>query len=67
MSAIIRHTVGAICAVVVLYADVISQVGGKYVQSSSIMSNPNTDPHTFEASPAVARAAWWVQMPGKRP
>ena len=37
------------------YADVIAQVGGKYVQSSSIMSNPNTDPHTFEASPAVAR------------
>ena len=37
------------------YADVISQVGGKYVQASSIMSNPNTDPHTFEASPAVAR------------
>jgi zinc/manganese transport system substrate-binding protein len=37
------------------YADVIAQVGGKYVRASSIMSNPNTDPHTFEASPAVAR------------
>jgi zinc/manganese transport system substrate-binding protein len=37
------------------YADVISQVGGQYVQVSAIMSNPNTDPHTFEASPAVAR------------
>ena len=37
------------------YADVIGQVGGKYVQVSAIMSNPNTDPHTFEASPAVAR------------
>ena len=37
------------------YADVIAQVGGKYVQAASIMSNPNTDPHTFEASPAVAR------------
>jgi zinc/manganese transport system substrate-binding protein len=37
------------------YADVIGQVGGKYVQASAIMSNPNTDPHTFEASPAVAR------------
>jgi len=37
------------------YADVIAQVGGKYVNVSSIMSNPNTDPHTFEASPAVAR------------
>jgi zinc/manganese transport system substrate-binding protein len=37
------------------YADVIQQVGGQYVQASAIMSNPNTDPHTFEASPAVAR------------
>jgi zinc/manganese transport system substrate-binding protein len=37
------------------YADVIGQVGGKYVQASAIMSNPNTDPHSFEASIAVAR------------
>jgi len=37
------------------YANVIQQVGGKYVQVTAIMSNPNTDPHTFEASPAVAR------------
>jgi zinc/manganese transport system substrate-binding protein len=37
------------------YSDVIQQIGGKYVQSTAIMSNPNTDPHTFEASPAVAR------------
>jgi zinc/manganese transport system substrate-binding protein len=37
------------------YADVISQVGGKYVAVSSVMSNPNTDPHTFEASASVAR------------
>jgi zinc/manganese transport system substrate-binding protein len=36
------------------YADVISQVGGKYVKAEAIESNPNTDPHTFEASPAVA-------------
>jgi zinc/manganese transport system substrate-binding protein len=36
------------------YADVIAQVGGKYVQATAIMSNPNTDPHTFEASAAVA-------------
>ena len=37
------------------YADVIAQVGGKYVQASAIMSNPSTDPHSFEASIAVAR------------
>jgi len=37
------------------YADVIAQVGGKYVQVNAILSNPNTDPHTFEASASVAR------------
>jgi zinc/manganese transport system substrate-binding protein len=37
------------------YANVIAQVGGKYVQASAIMNNPNTDPHTFEASPSVAQ------------
>jgi len=37
------------------YADVISQIGGKYVEVSAIESNPNTDPHTFEVSPAVAQ------------
>ena len=37
------------------YADVIQQIGGKYVQVNAILSNPNTDPHTFEASASVAR------------
>ena len=37
------------------YANVISQIGGKYVQVTAVESNPNTDPHTFEASPSVAR------------
>lgn len=38
------------------YADVISQVGGRYVAVTSILDNPSTDPHTFEASPSIARA-----------
>jgi len=37
------------------YANVIEQIGGKYVKVSAIESNPNTDPHTFEASPSVAQ------------
>jgi len=37
------------------YANVISQVGGKYVTVTAIESNPNTDPHSFEASPSVAQ------------
>jgi zinc/manganese transport system substrate-binding protein len=44
------------------YANVIQQVGGKYVQVTAIMSNPNTDPHTFEASPAVAREISSAQL-----
>jgi zinc/manganese transport system substrate-binding protein len=36
------------------YANVLSQIGGQYVKVSSILSNPNTDPHTFEASASVA-------------
>ena len=44
------------------YANVIGQVGGRYVQASAIMSNPNTDPHTFEASIAVAREVGNAQL-----
>lgn len=36
------------------YANVLSQIGGKYVHVTAILDNPNTDPHTFEASPRVA-------------
>jgi zinc/manganese transport system substrate-binding protein len=36
------------------YANVLSQIGGVYVHVSSILNNPNTDPHTYEASPSVA-------------
>jgi zinc/manganese transport system substrate-binding protein len=44
------------------YANVIQQVGGKYVQVNAIMSNPNTDPHTFEASASVAREVSAAQL-----
>jgi zinc/manganese transport system substrate-binding protein len=36
------------------YGNVVAQVGGRYVRVTSLLSNPNTDPHTFEASPQVA-------------
>jgi zinc/manganese transport system substrate-binding protein len=36
------------------YADVISQIGGTYVNLQAIETDPNTDPHTFEASPKIA-------------
>jgi len=37
------------------YANVLAQIGGRYVRAIAIMSNPNTDPHTFEASTVDAR------------
>ncbi len=44
------------------YANVISQIGGQYVSVSAIESNPNTDPHTFEASPSVAKLVSAAQV-----
>ncbi|HET8980539.1 MAG TPA: zinc ABC transporter substrate-binding protein [Solirubrobacteraceae bacterium] len=38
------------------YANVIAQIGGRYVTVTAIESNPSTDPHAFEASPSVAEA-----------
>ncbi|BEV70577.1 MULTISPECIES: metal ABC transporter solute-binding protein [unclassified Paludibacterium] len=38
------------------YGDLAQQLGGTHVQVSSIMSNPEQDPHLFEASPSTARA-----------
>src|SRR5689334_3202557 len=38
------------------YGDVAAQIGGRYVDVSSILVNPDQDPHLFEASPSVARA-----------
>jgi zinc/manganese transport system substrate-binding protein len=38
------------------YGDVVKQVGGDYVNVTSILSNPDEDPHLFEASPKTARA-----------
>jgi zinc/manganese transport system substrate-binding protein len=44
------------------YANVISQIGGRYVKVSAIVSNPNTDPHAFEASPSVAEVVSAAQI-----
>jgi zinc/manganese transport system substrate-binding protein len=38
------------------YGDVARQIGGPEVSVTSILSNPDEDPHLFEASPSVARA-----------
>ena len=37
------------------YGDVVQQIGGPNVAVTSIMSNPDQDPHLFEASASTAR------------
>ncbi len=44
------------------YANVLSQIGGKYVHVSAILDNPNTDPHAFGASPQVAQEVSSAQL-----
>jgi len=47
------------------YADVVKQIGGRYVAAVSILSNPSTNPPTYESNTAnaaaVAQAAVVVQ------
>jgi zinc/manganese transport system substrate-binding protein len=38
------------------YGDLASQIGGANVAVTSILSNPDDDPHLFEASPDTAKA-----------
>jgi len=38
------------------YGDVAKQIGGPWVAVTSILVNPDQDPHLFEASPSTARA-----------
>ena len=56
-----RHTLAAgrvinVVASTNVYADAIAQLGGSHVKVIGILSNPNTDPHTYESSTADARA-----------
>jgi zinc/manganese transport system substrate-binding protein len=44
------------------YANVIAQIGGRFVSVDAVMSNPNTDPHTFEASTSVAQEIAAAQL-----
>lgn len=37
------------------YGDLLAQLGGTRVTASSILSDPNADPHEYEASPAAAK------------
>ncbi len=38
-----------------MYGELAKQLGGKLVQVTSILNNPNQDPHLFNVSPSVAK------------
>lgn len=38
------------------YGEIAQQLGGPYVQVTSILNNPQQDPHLFSASPSTAKA-----------
>lgn len=44
------------------YADVLTQVGGSRVSATSLLNDPNTDPHSFEASPQAAATVADAQL-----
>lgn len=44
------------------YGNVAAQIGGKDVSVTSIESNPNTDPHSYEVSPSVAQQINTAQL-----
>ena len=46
----------AVVAAENFYGDIANQIGGPDVKVTSILTNPDQDPHLFEASPSVARA-----------
>jgi zinc/manganese transport system substrate-binding protein len=50
-----RHPI-EIVAAENFYGDLAGQIGGPDVHVVSILSNPDQDPHLFEASPSVGRA-----------
>ncbi|HEX4297401.1 MAG TPA: zinc ABC transporter substrate-binding protein, partial [Devosia sp.] len=37
------------------YGDLATQIGGSHVAVTSVLSNPDDDPHLFESSPSTAR------------
>ncbi len=39
-----------------VWGDVAAEIGGAYVHVTSIISDPNTDPHSYESDPADAAA-----------
>ena len=48
-------TVIPVAASINAWGSILSQLGGTHVQATSIISNPDTDPHDYEPTPADGR------------
>ena len=44
------------------YGDIAGQIGGDRVEVTSILSNPNQDPHLFETTPTIVRQVAAAQI-----
>ncbi len=55
-SALAAQAAPTVVAAENMYGDVAAQIAGPDAVVSSILNNPDQDPHLFEASPSVARA-----------
>lgn len=44
------------------WGSIASQIGGKHAHVTSIITNPNTDPHTYEPTPQDARTIAGAQL-----
>ena len=52
----------AVVAAENFYGGIAAAIGGDHVAVTSILANPDADPHLFEASPSVARALSAAQI-----
>lgn len=44
------------------WGDIAAQIGGRHVEVTSIISNPNTDPHLYQSDPRSAAAIATAQL-----
>jgi zinc/manganese transport system substrate-binding protein len=61
-SFVVRPGTIAVVAAENQYGNVASQIGGADVSVTSVESNPNTDPHSYEVSPDVAQEIGSAQV-----
>ncbi len=45
-----------------MYGDIAKQIGGVHVDVTTILSNPDQDPHSFELTPSVGYALTKAQL-----